>query len=206
MGSYDEKYAREHLIASKNFQAQFRFCMRAAGLAAPRTVLDLGGGTGAHSLVLQDMGMDVTLLDYSRVAVEAARIAGVRRAVQADFYASPLAQERFDVVLARGFSGLNTDDMTRFADVMARIGRYVAPGGATIYWSWTDMSCEWTPVRTFNQHPRHIAHLFDRILVIPAFRFLSRLPVSFATAADRLVRRLPPRALGTLSLVGIKRS
>ncbi len=204
MSSYDEKYAREHLVASRNFPAQFRFCIRAAGLTESQTVLDLGGGTGAHSLALQDMGMNVTLLDYSGVAIQAAKASGVRRAVQADFYSSPLAGERFDLVLARGFSGLNTEDIAQFSDVMARIGRYIAPGGAAIYWSWTNLSRKWTPVKTFNQHPRNIAHLFDRVLVIPGFRIFSRLPVSAASAADRVARSLPTGTFGRMSIIGIK--
>lgn len=204
MSSYDEKYTQQRLVASGYFPEQLRFCIRAAGLKRPRTVLDLGGGTGAHSLAMQEMGFDVTLLDYSQVAVETARAAGVHRAIQADFFANPLAGEQFDLVLARGFTGLNTDDMDRFSDVLARVNRYVALDGAAIYWSWTNLSCEWTPVRTFNQHPRRIAHLFDRVLVVPAFRVLAHLPVFVAVAADRLVRFLPPGLIGKVSILGIK--
>jgi len=50
------------------------------------TVLDVGAGAGSHSLVLQQLGLDVTAIDISPKAVEVAKKRGVKKAVQGDIY------------------------------------------------------------------------------------------------------------------------
>jgi len=61
------------------------------------TVLDLGAGTGVHSLELQARGIDVLAVENSAGLVEIMRERGVRRAIRADFrwWRGP----RFDTVL-----------------------------------------------------------------------------------------------------------
>ena len=206
--SYDLKYSQASIAASGHFATQFRFCLRLAKAQDTRSVLDLGGGTGAHSLILQDMGFDVTLLDSSAIGVEKAKGAGVRRAVEGDFYDDPLPNEKFDVVLARGFSGFNTDKPTLFAGVLARAVELVAPGGVLIYWSWTDCSGHWSSPDTssggFSHTPRSIDGLFDRLLLIPKFHALARTPICLTLVADRVLRTLPAPLPKRVTLLGLR--
>lgn len=46
------------------------------------SVLDVGAGTGVHSLILQDMEHDVTALDISPAAVEVMEMSGVNKVVR----------------------------------------------------------------------------------------------------------------------------
>ncbi|MGD0142287.1 MAG: class I SAM-dependent methyltransferase [Rhizomicrobium sp.] len=206
--SYDVRYSQASIAASRHFAAEIRFCLKLAGVQHPRTVLDLGGGTGAHSLILQDMGFDVTLLDSSPIGVEKAKAAGVRRAIEGDFFADPLRNEKFDVVLARSFSGFNTDQPAFFADTLARVGELVAPGGVLIYWSWTDCSGQWSDRDTssggFSHTPRSIDGLFDRLLLVPKFHVLARAPIGFTLAANRILRALPAPLPKRVTLLGLR--
>jgi SAM-dependent methyltransferase len=202
---YDGKYERSEIAASTHFPAQFQFCLRLAGVQAARTVLDIGGGTGAHSLALQQMGMDVTLLDFSQVAIEKARASGVRRAIHGDFFGDTLGGEQFDVVLARSFSALNIDNLDEFADVVQRIKKCVANGGVVIYWAWTDLSRQWSSLGTFNHHPKFIVPLFDRVLLVPAFRALAHLPLAVAVVANNILCISPTPLPMRVAIIGVHR-
>jgi cyclopropane fatty-acyl-phospholipid synthase-like methyltransferase len=50
------------------------------------TILDIGAGTGIHSLALQNIGMNVTALDISPGAVKCMQNQGVENALLQDFY------------------------------------------------------------------------------------------------------------------------
>jgi SAM-dependent methyltransferase len=63
-------------------------------------VLDVGAGTGLHSLALQERGMQVTAIDISPAAVEVMTRRGVRDARCADLFA--LDRMRFDTILMLG--------------------------------------------------------------------------------------------------------
>jgi SAM-dependent methyltransferase len=60
--------------------------------------LDVGGGVGSHSLLLQQKGVDVTLLDSSPGCCEAARLRGVRHVINGDFY-EYAPDEKYDTLL-----------------------------------------------------------------------------------------------------------
>jgi SAM-dependent methyltransferase len=206
--SYDLMYSQASIVVSRHFPSQFRFCLKLAGVRHPRTVLDIGGGTGAHSLRLQDMGFDVTLLDSSPIGIEKAKAAGVRRAVEGDFYGDPLPNEKFDIVLARSFSAFNTDKPDLFAKALTRAAGFVAPGGATIYWSWTDCSGRWslpdTSSGAFNHIPQSIDGLFDKLVLVPKFHLLASAPLWVALALDRVLRALPAPLPKRITLLGVR--
>ncbi len=50
------------------------------------SVLDVGAGSGCHSLVLKDRGLDITSLEIRPALVEIMNKRGLNTAVQADFY------------------------------------------------------------------------------------------------------------------------
>jgi SAM-dependent methyltransferase len=86
-----------------DWHAQDRQALR---LARGR-VLDVGCGAGRHCLYLQGIGVDVTAIDNSELAIRVCRKRGVRRPVTAsltDVLAMPLVRlgGRFDTVLMMG--------------------------------------------------------------------------------------------------------
>ena len=63
-------------------------------------VLDVGAGTGLHSLVLQEKGMEVTSIDISHHAVEVMRKRGVKDALCYDIF--EFSGGPFDTILLMG--------------------------------------------------------------------------------------------------------
>ena len=49
-------------------------------------VLDIGAGSGCHSLVLQERDMDVTAIDISPLSVETMKERGVQKVLEQDFF------------------------------------------------------------------------------------------------------------------------
>ena len=49
-------------------------------------VLDVGAGSGCHSLVLQERGVDVTAIDISPLSVETMKERGVKKVLEQDFF------------------------------------------------------------------------------------------------------------------------
>lgn len=60
-------------------------------------VLDVGAGAGAHTLLLQERGLEVTAADISAGAVEVMKARGVRNARQANVFG--LEEGSFDTIL-----------------------------------------------------------------------------------------------------------
>lgn len=60
-------------------------------------VLDVGGGSGIHSLILQNKGIDVKAIDISKGAVEVMSQQGIKKAEQINFH--ELEGEQFDTLL-----------------------------------------------------------------------------------------------------------
>lgn len=61
------------------------------------SVLDVGAGTGVHTLILQDVGLEVTAIDISESAVEVMEMSGVSKALKQDVL--ELKDQRFDTLL-----------------------------------------------------------------------------------------------------------
>ncbi len=66
---------------------------------APGRALDVGSGSGGNSAVLEDLGWQVTALEYSPVAVELAAARGLT-VVRGDARALPFPDESFDLVMS----------------------------------------------------------------------------------------------------------
>jgi len=58
---------------------------KALDLAKGKT-LDVGAGSGCHSLVLQEKGIDVTAIDISPLSVETMKDRGVKKIMEQDFF------------------------------------------------------------------------------------------------------------------------
>ncbi|MBR3456115.1 MAG: class I SAM-dependent methyltransferase [Bacteroidaceae bacterium] len=88
--------------------------------------LDVGAGSGCHSLVLQERGVDVTAIDISPLAVETMRQRGVKNVIEQDFFT---LVGLYDTILMLmngiGIVG-NLDRLTEFFRLLDKI---LAPGG-----------------------------------------------------------------------------
>lgn len=100
-------------------------------------VLDLGAGSGCHSLALQDRGLDVTAVDISPGCVAAMKQRGVKQVIHASFF--DMAPRRYDTLLMLmngiGICG-SLDGLNLF---FQHAPSFLAPGGQILADS-TDLS------------------------------------------------------------------
>lgn len=98
--------------------------------AAHGRILDVGAGSGCHSLALMEMGKNVTAIDISPLSVQVMLERGVP-ARQVNFY-DPAFDEKFDTVLmlmnGTGIIG-NLDNVDRFFE---RLKDLLASGGCLL--------------------------------------------------------------------------
>lgn len=92
------------------------------------SVLDVGAGSGCHSLSLQDMGLDVCAIDISPRSVEVMRRRGVADARLINMYDRSL-NERFDTILMLMNGTGIVGRIERMPEFFARIDELLAEGG-----------------------------------------------------------------------------
>ncbi len=174
---YEARWSREDSALMPDFEGRFEFLVRGLmqGRSA-RTILDLGGGTGADSMALQSMGYDVTLFDFSQVAVDKAAAAGVKHTLCGDFWTHDFGADRFDVVMAKGFSPLNTDDPITFERGLERARSLLNPGGVVLFWAYSTLEERWSSSGWYELGFRRLSSHFDAVLILPWFGVQSRLP------------------------------
>ena len=89
--------------------------------------LDVGAGSGCHSLVLQNRGIDVTALDISLLSVETMKQRGVKNVLCQDFFT--LSRQKYDTILMlmNGIGIVGT--LERMPEFFKQLDRILAPGG-----------------------------------------------------------------------------
>lgn len=98
----------------------------ALGLAHGR-ILDVGAGSGCHSVVLQDMGKEVTAIDISPLSVAVMKERGVD-ARQTDLFDESFTGRYDTILMLMNGSGIigTTENMPRF---FSRMKQLLAPDG-----------------------------------------------------------------------------
>ena len=88
--------------------------------------LDVGAGSGCHSLVLQEKGIDVTAIDISPLSVETMKERGVKKVIEQDFFA---LKGQYDTVLMlmNGIGIVGT--LERLPRFFRQLDKILAPGG-----------------------------------------------------------------------------
>ncbi len=91
-------------------------------------VLDVGAGSGCHTLELQRRGHRVTAIDFSPLSVETMRLRGVIDALPTDFHAPDFGGAYQTILMLMNGSGIigTLDGMERF---FARLDALLVPGG-----------------------------------------------------------------------------
>jgi len=106
-------------------------------------ILDIGAGTGLHSLYLQDKGFSVCAMDISREACEIMRERGVKAVYCMDI--TDLEAEPFDTLLLLGRAIGMVENLQGLDSFLVTVRRLVNPGGQIILSS-LDVSCTTDPV------------------------------------------------------------
>ena len=93
------------------------------------SILDLGGGSGCHSLALQQMGKQVTAIDISPLAVATMQARGVQEVREQDFFT---LDGQFDTILMlmNGIGIVGT--LSHLPAFFMQVDRLLAPGGEVL--------------------------------------------------------------------------
>ncbi len=93
-------------------------------------VLDVGAGSGCHSLELQGRGMEVVAIDISALSVDVMRQRGIDARV-ADFFDKTF-DEKFDTILM-AMNGIGiVGKIERLPEYFMRLKQILAPGGQVL--------------------------------------------------------------------------
>lgn len=91
----EDEIPAKHLLRTYSQMSDLEKC---ALKAASGRILDVGAGSGCHSLALQNIGKDVTAIDISPLSVEVMKERGVKKAALENLF-SPMFEGPFDTVL-----------------------------------------------------------------------------------------------------------
>lgn len=93
-------------------------------------VLDVGGGSGCHSVELMKMGMDVVAIDISELSVQVMKQRGIDASV-VNFFDKTF-DEKFDTILM-AMNGIGiVGKIERLPDFFMRLKQLLAPGGQVL--------------------------------------------------------------------------
>lgn len=103
------------------------------------SILDIGAGSGCHSLILQEEGADVTSMDISLLNIQVMKQQGLKKVIRANIF--HYTQQRFDTLLML-MNGIGlTEDLNGLERFLNHAHTLIRPGGRLIFDS-TDMSVE----------------------------------------------------------------
>lgn len=94
------------------------------------SILDVGAGTGIHSIELQNRGMEITAIDISEGAVSIMKDKGLKNAHLQDFYAIEHHQYDTILMLMNGFGVMGK--MDKVADFFKKIDTLLKDNGQVI--------------------------------------------------------------------------
>jgi SAM-dependent methyltransferase len=94
-------------------------------------ILDIGAGAGCHSLVLQQMGQDVTALEFSPLSAELLKEQGIKKVICQDFFS--LDKGAYDTLLLL-WNGIGlTGTISGLRRFLANAGTLLQPGGQILF-------------------------------------------------------------------------
>ena len=112
----------------RNYEDMPGIEQKALGMATGKT-LDVGAGSGCHSLVLQERGIDVTAIDISPLSVETMRQRGVKKVLEQDFFT---LEGQFDTILML-MNGIGiVGRLGRMPRFFKQLDKILAPGGQVL--------------------------------------------------------------------------
>lgn len=115
-------------ILFRSYEAMPAIERKALDMASGR-VLDVGAGSGCHSFVLQERGMDVTAIDISPLSVETMKERGLKKVLEQDFFT---LEGKYDTILML-MNGIGiVETLERLPEFFKQLDKILAPGGQVL--------------------------------------------------------------------------
>lgn len=111
--------------------AQMPMLEKEALRLAKGDILDVGGGSGCHSLALQDMGKSVCAIDISPLSVETMQARGVNDARLINLF-DPAFTDKFDTILMLMNGSGIIGKINNMGDFFIRIKQLLRPDGCVL--------------------------------------------------------------------------
>lgn len=108
----------------------------ALGLACGK-ILDVGAGSGCHSLALQEAGKDVHAIDISPLSVEVMKQRGVHNATQTNFFDERFCESYDTILMLMNGSGI-IGKLENLPTFFRKIKQLLRPGGC-VYMDSSDL-------------------------------------------------------------------
>jgi SAM-dependent methyltransferase len=94
-------------------------------------ILDIGAGAGAHVLILQDRGFDVTALDISKLASDIMKVRGVNKVLTTDIF--EYSEHQYDTLLLL-MNGIGlTGTLLKLKAFLQHVKQLLKPGGQLLF-------------------------------------------------------------------------
>ena len=163
--------------------------------------LDAGCGDGLYAEAMARAGFAVLAVDRDPAHCARASARGIPRVAAADIFTHDFGGERFDLVLAKGFPPLLSPDPYEVARALLRLRELLAPGGALLFWTVTDLSGRVGPSGLVMRDADFLRARFDEATLYPLHRFQYRLPHGWNALLSRLILRAPrlPRPMNVVA-------
>lgn len=114
----------------RSFEGMSKIEKHALSIASGK-ILDVGAGSGCHSIVLQEMGKDVTAIDISGLSVDVMQKRGIKNALHINIFQKEFVQQYDTILMLMNGSGIigKLENMGAFFQRMKDI---LLPGGQII--------------------------------------------------------------------------
>lgn len=113
----------------RSYQAMPEIEKKALDMAKGK-VLDVGAGSGCHSLILQKRDLDVMAIDISPLSVETMKQRGIKKVLEQDFFTLDGQQYDTILMLMNGIGIVGT--LERLPKFFKHLDKILAPGGQVL--------------------------------------------------------------------------
>jgi SAM-dependent methyltransferase len=160
----------DDLYAGRDYAAEVATALALGAITAPERcrVLEIGAGTGNHSLACARLGCEVTAveIDPRMQAALAAKVAAQAPPLRSRILAFPqplaaLEAEPFDLAYALFHVVNYLPDLAALAELFAGVGARLRPGASFVFDAWNGVAVVLDPPREKRLRLETPAHLLD---------------------------------------------
>ena len=127
----------------------------------PKSILDIGCGTGDYVAILSSMGYEAYGIDFAKTAIDKAKEKYTHlKFKQADAINMDM-NETFDLLLVNGFSVFNTEDLKIHKKIISSWKDLLTENGAILIISRTSFACEYSSTGWFYHTERQLKDMYS---------------------------------------------